>query len=451
MLKHFSQLVAPLRSLRQQNRGTPAVLTIAVVLLTLLLILIFKFSQSEPPVKQEQEKAWVVQTQQLVSGAKSPQLELYGRVESPYAPSLTSSINADVKSLDVKEGEYVSQGQRLVSLDDTDVRLVLEERVSNIAELEAMITSENNRYQNDLAALKLEESLGALAEKKLAREEKTSKTNLTSQSSFDSQKQALQNQKLALKARQLNVADHPARLAQLEARLSRSRILKQQADIDLQRATVTAPFDGIILKTMVSPGERVRPGEVLLQMYATDQVELRAQLPQKYIAIVKQSLADGRALKATVKTESGPLTVTLNRVSGSITNSGIGVDALFLTESDQAQNLTIGDNLEMTLLLPAIENVFSVPVSSLYGTSRIYRVVNERLTAVTVKKLGNQFREGKQFILVRSEVLKAGDQIITTQLPHAVTGLKVEVRNASLADNNLSLQETSPQHSSRLR
>jgi multidrug efflux pump subunit AcrA (membrane-fusion protein) len=421
------------------------------VLLTLLLILIFKFSQLEPPVKQEQEKAWVVQTQQLVGGAKSPQLELYGRVESPYAPSLTSSINADIKSLDIREGEYVSQGQRLVSLDDTDVRLVLEERVSNIAELEAMIASENNRYQNDLAALKLEESLVALAEKKLAREEKTSKTNLTSQSSFDSQKQALQNQKLALKARQLNVADHPARLAQLEARLSRSRILKQQAEIDLQRAMVTAPFDGIILKTMVSPGERVRPGEVLLEMYATDQVELRAQLPQKYITIVKQSLADGLALKATVKTGTGPLTVTLSRISGSITNGGIGVDALFVTQSDEAQNLTIGDNLEMILVLPAIENVFSVPVSSLYGTSRIYRVENERLTAVTVKKMGNQFREGKQFILVRSEALKAGDQIITTQLPHALTGLKVEVRNASLTDSDLSRQEASPQQSSRLR
>ena len=51
----------------------------------------------------------------------------------------------------------------------------------------------------------------------MAREEKTSKSNLTSQSSFDTQKQALQNQKLALKARQLSVTNHPARLAQLEA------------------------------------------------------------------------------------------------------------------------------------------------------------------------------------------------------------------------------------------
>lgn len=443
MFEFLSQIFTPLRSFWQQNRGTPKMLPIGIVLATVLLIIVFKLLQPEPPVKKQEEKSWAVQTQQLVDGQKTPELELYGRVESPYTASLTASVNADVKSLDVKEGEAVTQGQLLISLDDTDVRLILDERASNVAELEALIESENNRYQNDLAALKLEKSLVALAEKKLEREEKTSKSNLTSQSSFDTQKQALQNQKLALKARQLNVTDHPARLAQLEARLNRSRTLLQQAEIDLQRTMVAAPFDGIILKTMVSPGERVRPGEVLLEMYATDQVELRAQLPQKFIPVVKQSLANDISLQAIVKTAAGERTVTLSRVSGSITNGGVGVDALFIIDSDEVRALTIGDNLEMTLQLPAIDDVFSVPVSSIYGTNRIYRVENERLVAVQVEKMGNQFKEGKQFVLVQSDELKAGDQVIITQLPHAVTGLKVEIRNPAPAADEVSRSESS--------
>ena len=427
-------LPASFSSFWQQNRSSPKVLSLLIVLLTLALLMIFKFIQPEPPVKPQEEKTWTVQTTPLVDGVKSPQLELYGQVESPHTATITAIINADVKSLDVNEGQNVTQGQLLITLDDTDAKLAFDDKTSYVAELEALIDSEKNRYKNDLAALKLEKSLVALAEKKLAREKKTSKTNLTSQSSFDSQKQALNNQKLALSARQLNITDHPARLAQLEARLNRSRAQAQQAENDLLRATVVAPFDGIILKTMVSPGERVRPGEVLLEMYATDQVELRAQLPQKFIAIVKQSLADQLPLEATVLTDSGRHVVSMSRISGSMADGGHGVDALFMVDSDVVDTLTIGDTLEMTLKLPAIDNVFSVPVSSIYGTNRIYLVDDERLVAVSVEKMGRQYKEDKQFILVRSDELQAGDEIITTQLPHAITGLKVEIHNAETSD-----------------
>ena len=443
IFEQLSQLFRPLWSFWQQNRRSPKALPVVIVLVTLVLLGIFKLVQPEPPVKLQAEKTWTVQTQQLVAGAKSPELELYGRVESPYTATITASITADVKSLDVKEGQTVSNGQLLLMLDDVDVQLNLEDKLANVAELEALIESEKNRYKNDRAALKLEKSLVALAEKKLQREEKTSKTNLTSQSSFDSQKQALQNQKLALSSRQLNVTDHPARLAQLEARLSRNRALLQQAQNDLQRATVVAPFDGIVLKTMVSPGERVRPGESLLEVYATEQVELRAQLPQKFVTIVKQSLANQLPLSAKVKTNTGEYVVSLGRVSGAIADGGNGVDALFVVSGSMVDALTIGETLEMTLVLPAIEDVYSVPISSIYGTNRIYRVEDERLVAIKVEKLGSQYKDGNQFVLVRSEKLNHANEIITTQLPHAVSGLKVEVRNTSVLEVSQEKQITS--------
>ncbi|MGB5601331.1 MAG: HlyD family efflux transporter periplasmic adaptor subunit [Gammaproteobacteria bacterium] len=432
------------RSFWQQERSKSRALPFVIILVTAVLLVIFKLVQPEPPVKAKEEKSWKVQTHRLIDGAKRPQLQLYGSVESPYTATITSIIDADVVSLEVNEGQNVNSGQLLILLDDTDARLALEDRKSSVAELEALIISEKNRYQYDLAALKLENSLVALAEKKLAREEKTSKTNLTSQASFDTQKEALNNQKLALNSRQLTITDHPARLDQLEARLSRSRALAEQAEIDLARATVTAPFDGIILKTMVSPGERVRPGEAMLEMYATDRIELRAQLPQKFISIIKQAITQQQPFQATVKT-NGKHVVTLDRISGSIANDGHGVDALFIMDSGAADTLTIGDTVEMALELPAIEGAFSVPVSSIYGTDRIYRVDNERLVAVKVEKLGNRYRDGRQFVLIRSDSLKPGDEIITTQLPLAVNGLKVEVRNETTSNTEISHQ-TSGEH-----
>lgn len=432
------------RSPRWRNHSPSRYLPFAAIAVTIIILLIFKLVQPEPPVKKNEEKSWVVQTQRLVGDAKTPQLELYGQVESPYMATITASLNADVESINVKEGQVVAKGQLMVKLDELDVQLALQQKAADVAELEALIESEKNRYRNDLDALKLEKSLVSLAEKKLSREEKTSKSNLTSQSSYDSQKQALESQKLALKARELAVTDHPARLAQLEARLAQKRALLQQAQTDLQRATIDAPFDGIIVSTNVSPGERMRPGEELLKLYSTENVELRAQLPDKYLSTIQQSLSQGKRLYGAVKTNHGNINVALNRISGTIAQTGIGVDALFEVSAEDAGSLIIGEVLVIILELPAIDDVYSLPVSSIYGTNRIYRVENARLAAVDVAKVGQQFKQAKQYVLVRSEKLKPGDEIITTQLPHAFSGLKVEVRNTSATDQAVSATAITP-------
>lgn len=418
-------------------------LPVTAIVVTIAILLVFKLLQPEPPIKKNEEKSWVVQTHQLVGGAKSPQLELYGQVESPYTTIITAAISADVSVLIANEGERVMKGQRLLKLDEVDVQLALQQRTSDVAELEAQISSEKSRYQNDLEALKLEQSLVSLAEKKLAREEKTSKANLTSQSSYDTQKQALQSQKLALKARQLAVADHPARLAQLEARLAQKRAQLQQAETDLSRATISAPFEGIILSTNVSPGERVRPGEELLKLYSTENLELRAQLPQRFIATIQQALQQHGGLTATARVNNKNLSLTLSRISGTLAQTGVGVDALFEVAAKDAGAFIMGDVLEIILTLPPINNVYSVPVSALYGTDRIYKVENSRLSAVKVEKMGGKIKQGRQYLLVQSDKLKAGDEVITTQLPHAVSGMKVEIRNRTSAEQKTATSDDS--------
>jgi multidrug efflux pump subunit AcrA (membrane-fusion protein) len=445
----FSTRLGPLGSLWQQHRQSRLAIPALIVAGTVLLVMSFKLLQPAPPIKAKEEKSWVVQTITLQNGPKTPQLELYGKVESPYTSTLTSTVDADVASLEIREGERVTRGQTILVLDDSEVRLLLDQRQSDVADLEAQIESENTRHRNDLASLKLEKSLVELARKKLAREEKTSKANLTSQSSYDSQKQALQSQELALKARQLNVDSHPARLAQLQARLKQKRAQLEQAEKDLKRTEVAAPFDGIVLNTSVSPGERVRPGEVLVEIYATDEVELRAQLPQKHIDDVRRALAQGISMPAKAVTPVGDIEVHLHRISGAIGQTGTGVDALFEVAQGDSDKLVIGEVLDVIVDLPEIDNVYRVPVSALYGTDRIYRVssaiaddngtddngaADTRLETVRIEKLGNQVEGGQYYLLVRSDKLDDGDRIITTQLPHAVSGLKVIVRDSQTDD-----------------
>jgi len=415
-----------LDKLPERFRKKSVIVPVLVICTTIALLLLMKLFQPEPNVIVQQEKTWVVNTQRLVEDAPSPQLKMFASIESPYRSILTSAISAEVQSLQVKEGQHVLKGQELIILDETDVQIAFEQHFADDAEIEASIVLENNRYKNDLAALKLEKSLVALAEKKLAREKKTSQSNLTSQSSLDLQKQALYQQKLSLETHRLNVKNHHARLAQLEAKRVRSQALLRQAELDVQRATVIAPFDGVVLKISVSPGERMHAGENLLEIYATEHVELRAQVPKKYMSVIKKSLRNNVSLSATIKTTEGVFSVPLDRLSGLVAKKGSGVDALFTLPNERVSAFTIGETVELTLQLPAVQHAFSVPVSAIYGTGRVYRVVENRLQSVAIEVVGNQYSGDKQHVLIKSNRLKAGDEVITTQLPHAINGLKVE-------------------------
>jgi hypothetical protein len=65
----------------------------------------------------------------------------------------------------------------------------------------------------------------------------------------------------------------------------------------------------------------------------------------------------------------------------------------------------------------------------MYGLDRIYRLEDGRMTALTVERVGEQrTAAGQTQVLARSPDLQAGDRVITTQLPNAITGLKVEVK-----------------------
>ncbi|MGV6826990.1 MAG: efflux RND transporter periplasmic adaptor subunit, partial [bacterium] len=73
--------------------------------------------------------------------------------------------------------------------------------------------------------------------------------------------------------------------------------------------------------------------------------------------------------------------------------------------------------------------VISVPPESVYGTRTVYRIDDDsRLERIEVERVGESVdAKGNATILVRSEILQAGDELVTTQLPSAVSGLKVEL------------------------
>lgn len=388
-----------------------------------------KASRPEPRAIEAPERQWAVTAATVERGNHRPLARLYGRIESPSMSTLSAAVSAEVREVEGHEGDLVRAGQLLVRLDDRDLRLLLRQRESELRELEAKIASEEIYFASDRKALEDELALLKLAERNLSRAERLANTSAGSQADVDEALQALRGRSLAVTQRRRLIEDHGARRAALEAGVSRVESLRARVERDLERTGIRAPFDGRIASIRVSPGERVRVGDPLVEVFDIARLEIRAQLPEKYLVGVRRALGDGATLDGVADVHGRQVAVALDRFAGAIRQGQGGLDGFFrFVDGDGARALEVGRVIPVRLSLPRMPDAVSLPVTALYGSNTVYRVVAGRLQNVEVEYVGEHLgANGERRVLVASPALNRGDLVATTQIPAAVDGLKVQV------------------------
>ena len=154
---------------------------------------------------------------------------------------------ARVEKVFVREGEQVASGSPLLHLDQRDFTPQSAQAAAKVAELKARIDSEQLRYLSDLAAMKHDKSIAELTHNAVSRAQQMRKKKLGSAASVDLAMESHKRQSLTLTARELTVADHSARLQQLDAQLKQAEAEQQTAQLNLERSQFNAPFDGVIV------------------------------------------------------------------------------------------------------------------------------------------------------------------------------------------------------------
>jgi hypothetical protein len=173
----------------------------------------------------------------------------------------------------------------------------------------------------------------------------------------------------------------------------------------------------------------VQIGKVLVSLYPIDNLEVRARIPVRYQAEIQSAISTGRQLKAHAELAGHSMELTLDRLAGEADPSGI--DGLFRIQRG-AELLRLGSMMTLQLQRDPQAGVVAVPYTALYGNDRMYKLVDGRLQAITVTALGDYAGAGDQpMLLVKSAQLHAGDQLVTTHLPNAVTGLRAEAASES--------------------
>ncbi|MBN2885814.1 MAG: biotin/lipoyl-binding protein [Chromatiaceae bacterium] len=400
-------------------------LPLLILALGVGLFVYLKQTRPEQEPAKIRERLWRVAVETLEPRRLAPVLELYGRVETPELLRAAAPAPARVARVLVREGERVEAGQLLVELDARDFAPALAQASAQVAEIQAQIESEHNRRASDRAALEQERQLLALAEDAVARAQSLTRRQVGSQTDLDQAEQELARQRLAVSTREQTLADHPARLRALEARLQNAEAQLAEARLTFERSRVVAPEAARVTAVSVSAGDQVKSESLLLELFALDSLEIRARIPAPYQNELARALADQGTLPAQALLDGEALDLTLVRLAGEAAASGL--DAFFRIESER-HPLRPGQLLSLRLERPAREAVVALPAGAVYGGDRVYVLSEEgRMRGVPIEPLGAWFApDGEERLLARAPALEAGVELIVTHMPNAVEGLRVE-------------------------
>lgn len=368
---------------------------------------LLKATRPTPGVITAKERVWHIETLTARPAGLRPTLTLYGRIEAPDRVRASSPVSGRVLEVLVRDGERVQAGQVLARLDPRD----LEPR---LAQARADVERERVRLKHDREALAQERRLLTLAEDALKRAEQIQAQKLGSQASTDQAREQRARAQLAVTVREQGIAEHPARLAQLNARLL-------EAERDAARGEITAPFAARVGAVEAAAGDQIQPNQTLLTLYPSDAVYLRAKVPATQSEELREALLRGEELVATADFGGKMLHARLERLSGEA--DARGVDALL--RLIEPTGVPTGAFVNALLERPVARDVIALPFSALHGGDRIYLVKDGRLEGVTVQRVGEMRVNGEARVLLRSAKVAPGDTVMTTHLPHAIDGLAV--------------------------
>lgn len=320
-----------------------------------------------------------------------------GKVEPQSNKEAHAPFAGLVKKLYVHEGQRVTEGTLLLSMDDTDARARLaaaqaalrsaqatynatlrggtqEERLALSGDLEKA-QMDRDQAQRDLDALKKLQLTGAASANEVAA---AGQRLATANSSI---------QTLQLRKTQRYDADD---IARARAAFDEAQAGYAAAQSALNQANVHAPFAGTVYSIPVSKSEFVQQGDRLLQMADLTKMQVRAYFDEPEIG----RLHVGQPI--TIEWDARPDQVWhghVARVPSTIITYGTrNVGEVLVTIDDADENLLPNTNVRVTVTIANERDALNIPREALHterGKSYVYRVVDGTLrrTAVTVGNL----------------------------------------------------------------
>lgn len=377
---------------------------VLLVLGALLVVFLMDMFKAQPTKAEVPEAALAVKTQILNRTEVTLSVDSQGTVRPRTRTTLISEVSGTV--LEVSDqfivGGTFKQGDILMRLDPVDYEVALQRA-------KAQLISRN-------ALLELEKARAIQAKKEW---------EMTGRPESEAPTLALRE----------------PYLAEAEANILQAQAEVKQARTKLQRATIRAPYAGMVSVKSVDIGQYVTTGSRLGETFAIEFVEVRLPLTAKDLfqmdprSFQTMDTANKVVLSGSVNGRSADWSAAIVRSEG-VVNELNRSQYLVARVSDpyglnqpllsRAPPLLVGTFVTARLPGKTLKGVFKVPRSALLQGSRVALVDEmQKLQISTVKVVFND--EGYYYI---SEGLKDGVEVIVSALGTPIEGLKVEVKNS---------------------
>jgi len=373
------------------------ILFISMLVISALLILIMIFVKSGPEEREKMEAIAPSVNVHYISVVDEPaRVRAQGTVEPLRKIDIVSRVSGiitDVSPL-FHNGEYLDQNELLVAIEEADYEIALTRARAQLAEAQRQLAQEEGQSQQ---AAREWRDLGNDAANALAL------------------------RKPQLEAAQANVSAQEANV--------------RQAELNLERTRISAPFNLQLAEKFVELGQYVSPGQKIAHVYSTDSLQIRVPLTDRQVRLINlpSQRESERSIPSVVTGVFGGQLHTwegrLKRVEASLNVASQTVFAII--EVDNRESLATNTTLPVGLFVEAdiegevIEGAISMPRDALKPGNIVYVIRDGALQFVEAELL----QSTSTTVLVIAD-LHDGDAVVTDQMPYAVPGMAVRIRES---------------------
>jgi membrane fusion protein, multidrug efflux system len=202
--------------------------------------------------------------------------------------SIGSKILGRISAIHGDEGDFVKQGSLLADLDSTDMISQRNQSLTLKAQAMANLVQAEAKYSSDQKSIKVLEIGLERAAEDLNRAKSQSEGGVITSEQFDHTKKSYETASAQLDAAKAQLTVSKSMISTAAASVESAGAQVKVLDTQLRNTRLYAPFDGIIAKRWLMPGDVVQPGQSVLTLTISKNLWIVAFLEETKISDVKQ-------------------------------------------------------------------------------------------------------------------------------------------------------------------
>ena len=384
------------------------VVSIAIIIIAIMGVMsMFATKPEARKFGSRPAPAVTVETAQLQPSDYQVWIDSYGSATPLTLTNLVSDVSGRVIEVSekIRTGSMFTAGDVLLRVEPRDYQIAVDVAAAAVAEAEV-------RYRQELA------------EQAIAKQE----WNVTPK--------GRQGKALALREPQVKAA--MASLQSAKARL-------EQAQLDLERTAIKAPFTGKVLRQLVDIGQVVNPSQAIAEIYATEQLEIRLPIKTQDLHQIDINNLDSFTDNPRVILESRLGDQTYQWFGQVVRSEGAydrnnrmlyvvaRVDNPF-APTDRAPAMRVGQFFEAKIEGNMLSNVFALPRRAVTQDNQIAVVDEGQLLKIPVVPVWTD----RDNVIIRAlgslemddtdaRTLTSTDQLILTPTANLASGTRVKL------------------------